>query len=56
MIKSFDEVMKMNIYQLDNMFEFLYAKINHNHDDLVATSGYASEDFKFRDIRIETVK
>lgn len=56
MIKSFDEVLKMNIYQLDNMFEFLYAKINHNHDDLVATSGYASEDFKFRDIRIETVK
>lgn len=54
--KSFDKVNELNIYQLNNVYSYYNANINFKTDISIATSGFASEKHKIRDIRLEIAK
>ena len=54
--RSFDNVNNLNIYQLNEAYIYEGAEINSQYDYGIYVSGYAKENFKPRDTRIEIAK
>lgn len=55
-VRGYDVTEKYNIFQLSNAYEYINANIIFNYEVGIATSGFASEQFKLEDIKLKIVK